>query len=79
MVGNARTPANRARRAAEQQHGTDKARIAELERDNARLVKAAPVTAATIAAPAVRPAAQPAYTPGEKRGWFDWGARTTHP
>jgi hypothetical protein len=61
------------RRLAEQQHAADKARITELERDNARLAKAAPVTTATIAPRAA--VARPAYAPGEKRGWFDWGAR----
>ena len=59
------------RRAAEQTHAADKTRIAELESENARLVRAAPVTAATVA----RPAATPALRGGEKRGWFDWGPR----
>lgn len=51
--------------------GADR-RTAELERENARLAKVAPVTAATI-----RPAtaARPAYPAGERRGWFDWGQR----
>ena len=61
------------RRAAEQQHAADKARIAELEREHARLARVAPVTAATIASPVARPA----YPAGEKRGWFDWNAGAT--
>ncbi len=52
-----------------------KARTAELERENARLRAAAPVTAATVAPRPVVAAARPAYAPGERRGWFDWGAR----
>jgi cell division protein FtsB len=51
-----------------------KARNAELERENARLRSAAPVTAATVA-PRTLAAARPAYAPGERRGWFDWGPR----
>ena len=55
------------------------ARVAEVERENARLAKAAPVTASTIQRPvAQRPvassAARPAYS-GTGRGWFDFGAR----
>lgn len=51
------------------------ARIKELERDNARLAKAAPVTAATIS-PTAQAAARPARTGGS---WFEWrnDARTT--
>ena len=60
------------RRAADERHTADNERIAALERENARLTKAAPVTAATIA----RPAAAPAY-PAERRGWFDWGPTAT--
>ena len=59
------------------------ARIADLERENTRLAKAAPVTAATIAptahaAPEVRAvsAAQPAYPADNGRGWFNWTNRT---
>lgn len=65
------------RRAAEQQRSADQARIAELEKDNARLAKAAPVTVAPTAAAPVTPraAARPAYASGEKRGWFDWEPR----
>jgi len=48
-------------------------RIAELERENARLAKAAPVTAATVRPAAT--AARPAYPAGERRGWFDWSPR----
>ena len=59
------------RRAAEQQHSADQARIAELEGENSRLNRAAPVTAATIS----RPLARPAYAADPKRGWFDWGTR----
>jgi len=55
-------------------------RHAEVERENARLAKAAPVTAATIrpvSTATIRPAsaARPAYPAGERRGWFDWGTR----
>jgi cell division protein FtsB len=60
-------------RSGESQALTDlKAQNAELERENARLRSAAPVTAATIAP---RAAARPAYPAGERRGWFDWGSR----
>jgi hypothetical protein len=56
-----------------------KARISELERENARLAKASPVTAATIApnghAPAT--AARPAYPAGSDRGWFNWNNRVS--
>lgn len=52
------------------------ARITELERENERLRRAAPVTAATVA-PNRLAAARPAYPAREKRGWFDWGNRTT--
>ena len=48
-------------------------RIKELERENARLAKAAPVTAATIS-----PTAQAAAVPARRydgRGWFDWRNR----
>lgn len=63
------------------------ARIAELERENARLAKAVPVAAAPVAAPVAHPSAAPAYVPtgtvttravpadGARRGWFDWGNR----
>jgi len=55
-------------------------RIAELERENARLANAAAATpvAGTLVTPRARavPAARPV---GERRGWFDWGTRTpTH-
>jgi cell division protein FtsB len=50
------------------------ARNKELERENSRLAKATPVTAATIA-PRARTAATAAYPAGERRGWFDWGDR----
>ena len=52
-----------------------KARIAELERENDRLRKAAPVTAQTIA-PRAQTAARPARAvdaDGRRRGWFDFG------
>ena len=52
------------------------ARIRELERENARLAKLAPVTAATIspsAQAAEARAARAAYP--ERRGWFDWRDR----
>ena len=62
-------------RSSESQAVADlKGRHAELERENARLRSAAPVTAATIA-PRPVVAARPAYAPGERRGWFDWGNR----
>ena len=48
------------------------ARVRELEQENARLAKAAPVTAATIS-----PTAQDAALPARRGGarWFDWGNR----
>ena len=60
------------------------ARIKELERENARLAQAAPVTASTIAPDAhaaadvrAATAARPAYAADTGRGWFDWRNRTT--
>ena len=58
------------------------ARAAELERENARLVRAAPVTAATITPGAhdrveAASATRPAYAQGNGRGWFDWPSRAT--
>ena len=55
-----------------------KARIAELERENARLARAAPVTAATIAphTPAATEA-RPAYPAGTGNGWFNWRNRVS--
>lgn len=53
-------------------------RITELERENARLAKAAPVTAATIAPnahAATTTTARPAYPAHDGRGWFDWRDR----
>jgi hypothetical protein len=60
------------RRDADKRIADANRRTAEVEREHARLAKAAPVTAATI-----RPAAsaRPAYPAGERRGWFDWGSR----
>lgn len=59
--------------------GEANARIKELERENARLARAAPVTAATIAPNAhAATAAEPAFeTRGTTsgRGWFDWRNR----
>lgn len=65
------------------------ARVAELERENARLTEAAqarPVAApvATTTAPTIgerltgRPqtAARPAYPAGQRPGWFDFGPRS---
>ena len=49
-------------------------RIAELERENERLRRAAPVTSQTIA-PRAAPVARPAYPVGERRGWFDFDRR----
>lgn len=69
------------RRAADTKHAADKARIADLDRENARLRSAAPVTAATIApaAAVARPVATPAYPAVQKRGWFDWDRRPPRP
>ena len=55
-----------------------KARIAELERENARLARAAPVTAATVA-PHTHAAseARPAYPAGASSGWFNWRNRVS--
>jgi hypothetical protein len=63
------------RRAAEEQAAADRTRLAELERENARIANAAPVTAATIARPTAQSSSRPAYPAGDRRGWFDWGAR----
>ncbi len=65
------------------------ARVAELERENARLTEAAqarPVAApvATSAAPTIgerltgrrQTAARPAYPAGQRPGWFDFGPRS---
>jgi hypothetical protein len=52
------------------------ARVAELERENARLASAAPVATTVTGRPVVATtAARPAYPAGERRGWFDWGTR----
>ena len=73
------------RTGVDERYSTAQARIAELERENDRLAKAAPVTASTIgshdrvATPApsvplgsrvvIAPGGRPA---GASRGWFDW-------
>ncbi|GAM00193.1 hypothetical protein [Sphingomonas parapaucimobilis] len=64
------------------------ARIAELEKENQRLLSAQPVAAAPVVErtaptstyrPVAASAARPAYPAGERRGWFDFGNRvTTH-
>ena len=65
-----------ARRDADARIAANDAKYRELERDHARLAAAAPVTAATVAPrPLASSVARPAYAPGERRGWFDWGAR----
>ena len=62
------------------------ARIAELERENARLARAAetvPVAAPVATAPTLtdrvmgrrQSAARPAYPAGNRPGWFDFGNR----
>ena len=68
-------------------------RIAELERDNARLASATPVVAPVAAAPVAAPVIERrdtvvapdnglgttrrvVRTPGERRGWFDFGGPT---
>jgi len=58
------------------------ARAAELERENARLARAAPVTAATVAPVAhdrveTAAATRPVYAEGDGRGWFNWRNRAT--
>ena len=70
------------RKEADTRIAAEKTRQAELERENERLRNHVPVTAQTIAprtgAPVVaRPTARPAYPTGERRGWFDFGPRTT--
>ena len=70
------------RRTADSQRAADKARIAELEQDNSRLARSAPVVPTTPIAPVTpvavaRTAATPAYPAGQKRGWFDWDTRPT--
>lgn len=63
------------------------ARIAELERENARLARAAetaPVAAPVAPAPTLaervtgrrQTAARPAYPAGQRPGWFDFGGRS---
>ena len=52
-----------------------KARSVELERENVRLAKAAPVTAATIAPAASVRAENAAYARESGRGWFNWRNR----
>lgn len=71
-----------ARREHDARLAEERARAAELERENARLARAAPVTAATIAPEAharaearAASAATPAYPAGSGRGWFDWRNR----
>jgi hypothetical protein len=60
------------------------ARIAELERENARLANTRPVSVpiqsgerVEIRPRAATTAARPAYPAGERRGWFDWGSRSS--
>lgn len=71
-----------ARKEADTRVAAEKTRLAELERENARLRAAVPVTAQTIApqtgapiAPRATAAARPAYPAGERRGWFEFGPR----
>lgn len=64
------------RRDADARIAAADSRNAELQREHARLAKAAPVTASTIAPRATAAAvSRPAYPAGERRGWFDWGGR----
>lgn len=63
---------------------TADARIAELERENARLASTRPVNVPiqTGERVEIRPGTaasptRPAYPAGERRGWFDWGSRTS--
>ncbi|WP_375286847.1 hypothetical protein [Sphingomonas sp.] len=52
------------------------ARVRELEQENARLARAAPVTAATVAPHAhAANVARPAYPKGSGGGWFEWRNR----
>ncbi len=62
------------RRDADQRIAAADARTTELEREHARLAKAAPVTASTTAprATTAAAAARPAYPVGERRGWFEF-------
>jgi hypothetical protein len=56
------------------------ARAVELERENVRLARAAPVTAATIAPGASTRAdtlATPTYPASNGPGWFNWRNRVT--
>ena len=65
------------RRDADARVAAADARTTELEREHARLAKAAPVTASTMAprATAAASAARPAYPVGERRGWFEFDRR----
>ena len=58
------------------------ARIAELERENARLASTRPVTVPVQSGERVEirpgtavPASRAVRPAGERRGWFDWGGR----
>lgn len=69
-----------ARREHEARVAEANARAAELERENVRLARAAPVTAATVAPAAsarASSAAASAYPVGSGRGWFNWRNRVT--
>lgn len=73
-----RTAHAETRKAQDSRLAEAQARVRELERENARLARAAPVTAATIApnahAAEVR-VARTRYTDGTPRSWFDWRNR----
>jgi hypothetical protein len=64
-----------ARRDYDAQLADAKTRNAELERENVRLAKAAPVTAATIAPSASARADYAGSSPNAGRGWFNWRNR----
>jgi hypothetical protein len=68
-----------ARREHEARLAEARTRASELERENVRLAKAAPVTAATIAPAASERAGDTAYAPESGRGWFNWRNRVTNP
>lgn len=63
-----------ARKDADARVAAAEAKHRELEREHARAVAATPVVVSRPT-PIRATAARPAFAAGERRGWFDWGAR----